>query len=210
MLDINTGEGKSEVISPDDEDWNLFNGDGEVELSLRQVLRYKYLGLEISSSIFRTCVEKQAKCLKIANKYKYACLYLGRRGADVVDTSLATWNNIAIPSILFGTDCIVFKESNIVAVEAIQSKVARCILGVPSNTVGLCAQTELGMFPFRTLLYKAQLRFYFRVLGLPDSRWVKQALKDHLSMSWPSPYLANIVRIRETVRLHFVPPSPAT
>ena len=208
MLDINTGEGKSEVISPDDEDWKLFNDDGEVELSLRQVLRYKYLGLEISSSIFRTCVEKQAKCIKIANKYKYACLYLGRRGADVVDTSLATWNNIAIPSILFGTDCIVFKESNIVAVEAIQSKVARCILGVPSNTVGLCAQTELGMFPFRTLLYKAQLRFYFRVLGLPDSRWVKQALKDHLSMSWPSPYLANIVGIRETVRLHFVPPTP--
>ena len=207
LLDINTGEGKTEVVSPDEEDWKIFNDDGEVELSLRQVLRYKYLGLETSSSIFRTCVEKQAKCIKIANKYKFACLYLGRRGADVVDTSLATWNNIAIPSILFGTECIVFKESNILAVEAIQSKVARSILGVPSNTVGLCAQTELGMFPFRTLLYKAQLRFYFRVLGLPDCRWVKQALLDHLSMTWPSPYLTNIAAIRQTVQLPFVPPT---
>ena len=208
LLELNTGEGKSEVISPDDGTWKLFNDEGEEELSLRQVLQYKYLGLETTASIFKTCAAKQAKCIKTANKYKFACLYLGSRGADVVDVSLATWNNIAVPSILFGCEAIIFKESNIVAIEAIQSRVAKSILGVPSNTVGICAQTELGMVPFRTLLYKAQLGFYFRVLGLPDTRWVKQALLDHLSLAWPSPYFSNILAIREKVQLPFVPPTP--
>ena len=208
LLDINTGEGKSEVVSPEvDETWDILNDEGVVELSLRQVLRYKYLGLETSPSIYRTCFEKQGKCKKIANKYKFACLYLGGRGADVVDVSLATWCNIAIPSILFGTESIVFKECNILAIEAVQSKVAKSILGVPANTVGLCAQTELGLFPFRTLLYKKQLAFYFRVLSLPNSRWVKQALLEHLSLAWPSPYLSNIVAIRESVQLRIVPPT---
>ena len=207
LLEINTGEGKSEVISPDDETWDLLDDDGDVELSLRQVLQYKYLGLETHSSIFRICVAKQAKCIKVANKYKFACLHLGRRDADVVDATLATWNNIAIPSILFGCESIIFKETNIAAIEAIQSSVAKSILGVGVNTVGICAQTELGMFPFRTLLYKSQLKFYFRVLSLPDSRWVKKALLDHLSLTWPSQYLANIVAIRNKVRLAFVPPN---
>ena len=33
LLEINTGEGKSEVISPSDDVWELIDGDGAVELS---------------------------------------------------------------------------------------------------------------------------------------------------------------------------------
>ena len=110
----------------------------------------------------------------MANKYKFACIHLGKRDADVVDVTLATWNNIAIPSILFGCESVIFKETNIAAIESVQSSIARSILGVPASTVGICAQTELGMLPFRTLLYKTQLRFYFRVLALPDTRWVRR------------------------------------
>ena len=75
---------------------------------MRQVVEYSYLGLETSSSILRTTLAKQSKCLKIAKKYKFACLHIGRSGPDVVDMALATWNQIAIPSILFGCDSIIF------------------------------------------------------------------------------------------------------
>ena len=208
LLVINTGEGKSEVISPQDEVWDLFDDEGSLELSLRQVLEYKYLGLEMTGSVLKTLRNKQAKCLKIATKYKFACLSLGKSGPDVVDVSLATWSNLAIPSILFGCESVIFKEANIIAVERVQSQVAKCVLGVPSNTANICAQTELGLLPFRHLLYKMQLQFYFRVLDLPQSRWVKQAMLEHLSMDWPSPYLDNITSIRSALQLHFVPPTP--
>ena len=207
LLEVNTGAGKSEVVSPTDDIWEILDNDGAVDLSLKQVIEYTYLGLETTSSIWRTCIAKQRKCVKIANKYKFSCLYLGKRGPDVVDVSLATWNNIAIPSVLFGCESILFKETAITELEKIQSQVAKGILGVPSNTVNICAQTELGIVPFRLALYKCQLKFYFRVLDLPSHRWVKQAMLDHLSMDWPSPYFKYITEMRDTVRLPFLPPT---
>ena len=204
---INTGEDKSEVVSPTDDIWDFFDSFGNLDLSLRQVLEYNYLGLDTRTSILRTSLSKQAKCITVANSYKFACLRLGRRGPDVVDVSLATWINIALPTILFGCESILFKESNILAIERIQAQVAKIVLGVSANTVNICAQTELGLFTFRHLLYRLQLKFYFRVLDLPDSRWVKQALLDHLALAWPSPYLAYITSIRQEIMLHFVPPT---
>ena len=88
LLEINTGEGKSEVISPSDDVWELLDGDGAMELSFRQVVEYTYLGLETTASIFKTCLAKQSQCLKVAEKYKVACLHLGKRGPDIVDLSL--------------------------------------------------------------------------------------------------------------------------
>ena len=207
LLEINTGQGKTEVISPTDDLWDILDYDGTVELSLRQVVQYKYLGLETMSSILRTTMAKQTKCLKVAQKYKFACLHIGSNGPDVVEASLATWNQIALPTILFGCESILFTESTILGLERIQSEIAKRILGLSVNTVNISAQTELGILPFRLALYKVQLKFYFRVLGLPDSRWVKKALLEHLSMTWPSPYLKYIILIRDAINLPFVPPT---
>ena len=154
---------------------------------MRQAMEYSYLGLETSASIKRTTVSKQSKCLRLAQKYKFACLHIGKSGPDIVDVALATWNNVALPSILYGFESIVFSETTILGLERTQSEIAKHILGLSTNTVNVCAQTELGIIPYRFYLYHAQLRFYFRVLYLPDSRWVKKALLEHLSLSWTSP-----------------------
>ena len=207
VLEINTNEGKTEV-SPTNTVWEIFGSDGALELSLRQVVEYSYLGLETSSSILRTMQSKQGKCLKTAKKYKFACLHIGRSGPDVDDVALASWNQVAIPSILYGCESIIFTESTIQGLERIQSEIGKNILGLSLKTVNISAQTELGILPFRFTLYRAQLRFYFRVLSLPNHRWAKKALLEHLSLAWQSPYLQNIISIREKVNLPFVPPSP--
>ena len=206
LLEVNTGEGKTEVVSPTDHIWDIFSND-VMELSLRQVVEYSYLGLETSASILRTTISKQSKCLKVAKKYKFACLHIGKSGPDKVDAALASWNQVALPSILYGCESIVFTETTILGLERIQADIAKNILGLSTNTVNICAQSELGILPFRFSLYRTQLRFYFRVLYLPDSRWVKKALLEHLSLAWPSPYLKNIISIREQVQLPFVPPT---
>ena len=207
LLEINTGEGKSEVVSPSDEDWDILDDNGEVSLSLRQVLQYKYLGLECSLSPVQTCKMKQEKCVKTANKYKFACLHIGRRGPDMVDATLATWENIAIPSILFGCKTILFSETTIMAVERVQAQIAKNLLGLPSSTANICAQTELGVIPFRLALYKAQLAFYFRVLEMSSKRLAKKAMMEHLGRGWQSPYIKYILCIRRAVSLNFFPPT---
>ena len=120
---------------------------------------------------------------------------------------MATWENVAVPSILFGCDSILFSETRIAELECIQSRVAKRILGVSKNTSNVCAQTEIGFKPIRLLLCLQQLKFYFRVLRLPDSRWVKVALLEHLSGGWVSPYLTYICNLRTAASLQDEPSS---
>ena len=150
---------------------------------------------------------KQEKCIKTANKYKFACLHIGRRGPDMVDATLATWVNIAIPSILFGCATIVLSETTVAAIERVQAQITKTLLGLPSSTANICAQTELGIIPFRLALYKVQLAFYFRVLDMSPKRLAKRAMMEHLGMGWDSPYFKYILSIQKSVKLNFIPPT---
>ena len=207
-MEINTGKDKSEVVSPDGaagDLWQVLDDDGDVVLSLRQVVKYKYLGSTTMSSMHKVGLEKQKTCISKAHKYKGSCLYMSREGPDVVDMTVSTWCNIAIPSILFGTEMVPFSEATILEIERTQNQVARYALGVPSTTAGVCAQIELGLKPFRQVLYEHQLKYYARLLQLGDSRWAKQALLDHHSCTWNSPYISYIQDIRSKLGLYEMP-----
>ena len=61
-MEINTGKDKSEVVSPDGaagDLWQVYDDDGEAVLSLRQVVKYKYLGSMTMSSMHKVGLEKQ-------------------------------------------------------------------------------------------------------------------------------------------------------
>ena len=100
---------------------------------------------------------------------------------------------------------IPFSETTILEIEKVQNQVAKFALGVSIGCAGICAQLDLGMKPFRQVLYEHQLKFYLRVLRLPDSWWVRQALEEHLSCKWNSPYLTYIRDIRNLMGIHELP-----
>lgn len=207
-LEINTGKDKSEVLAQEGavgDQWEVLSDDGDIVLSLKQVLEYRYLGTQVQGSMFKTAVRKVKQCVSKAHKYKGSCIYISRDGPDVVDMILATWCNVAVPAILFGCEMIPFSESAICEIERVQSQIAKYALGLPLGSASVCAQVELGIKPFRQVLYETQLKFYARVLCLEDSRWVKQAMQDHLSVSWKSPYVAYIHRIRLELGLYALP-----
>ena len=126
---------------------------------------------------------------------------------DVVD---CTWLNVAIPAILSGAEIIPFSETHIIEIERVQSQVAKFALGLPQSSPNFCAQTELGWKSFRQLLFERQLKFYFRVLFLSKSRWVHQALLEHMSGSWHSPYMAYIYSLRTQLGIFSAHASPVT
>ena len=190
-LMLSMSEEKSKVISPTDDSWDIPGDNGE-EFSLGQVVQYKYLGVETFRPMFRTCLAKQKKCISVAKRYMFACLHLGKMSTDIVRISLATWINIAVPSITFGCENIIFCATNLAELESIEAKVAKRSLGVSINTTNVCAQSELGLKPIRMHIYRQQLKFFFRVLRLSSDRWVKVALLDQLSGVWHSPYISYI------------------
>ena len=207
-MEINTGKDKSEVLSPDGmagDLWQVMDDRGGTTLSLRQVIKYKYLGTSTMTSMHKIGLEKQRECVSKAHKYKGSCIYMSKEGPDVVDMVAATWCNIALPSILFGTEMVPFSESTILELERTQNQVAKYALGVTLSTAGVCAQVELGFKPVRQLLYEHQLKFYSRLLQLDSSRWVKQAFLEHQSATWSSPYIAHIRSIRSKIGMYELP-----
>ena len=207
-LELNTDPNKSEVVAQEGSEgdsWDLVDTDGSVSLSLKQVMQYKYLGSHVFPSMSKTAKEKVKQCVVKARKYKGSCICISQDGPDRVDMILATWSNIALPSILFGCEMIPFCDTAIKDIERIQSQIAKYALGLPISAPNICAQVDLGLKPFRHILYELQLKYYNRVRSLSDERWVKQALLDHLSLAWESPYLEHIFKIRNDIGLISVP-----
>ena len=207
-MELNTGKDKTEVVSPDGQagdQWHVLNDKQEPVLSLNQVVKYKYLGNPAMSSIHKMGVEKQKECIEKAHRYKGSCIFMSRDGPDTVDMILATWCNVAIPAILYGTEMVPFSETTITEIERTQNQIAKYALSLPLGTAGVCAQLDLGMKPFRQLLYEHQLKYYTRVLNLDEKRWVHQALLDHLSSQWSSPYMDYMLKIRSFLGLYELP-----
>ena len=82
-LKLEISEEKSQVISPSQDRWNIARNDGSV-ISLKQVMHYKYLGIETFSKIFKTICHQLKRCVITAKKYMYACFHLSRTSSDPV------------------------------------------------------------------------------------------------------------------------------
>ena len=195
-LKLKVSVSKSQVVGPGDAPCEVLGDHGTEAFSLKSVAMYKYLGVNTYADMRSTVLAKQELCVRTATKMKFACLYVSRQGPDVVDAGLCTWSNVGIPTVLFGCDHIPFTDTRIKEVERQQAQVAKSILGVPVSTANLCAQSELGLKPFRQLLYEQQLQFFSRLLGLPRDRWARLALMEHISGGWQSTYLSYLTNIR--------------
>ena len=208
-IKMTISQDKSEIISPDDEEWKIVNSHGETILSLKSVLEYKYLGVKMFGSMFKTGQAKQEQAVTTARRYKGACLKISREGPDTVLLARTCWSNIGVPSILWGADFIPFSESKIIEIDRLQSQLAKSLLGLPISANNVCAQESLGWKSFLHLLAEKQIKFYYRLLHLPVTRWSHLALLDHMSGQWTSPYMASMFKLRERVGMLELPSSPS-
>ena len=60
-------------------------------------------------------------------------MYVSKSGPDVVDVILATWQNVALPSILYGTEVVPFSKATIDEIEKVQSQIAKFAPGAEEN-----------------------------------------------------------------------------
>ena len=189
---------KSKVISVCPDVWAMFDGE-EVTGCLDKVLSFKYLGVESMLSPARGAALMRKRALSLARRYKACCMRVSRSGPDIVEVGLATWCNIAVPSILYGCESVPFTVTAIDEIERMQSAVAKSVTGLPVSAPNLVAQTVLGLKYFCHKLYDAQLKFFLRVCKLDRARWSRDAMECHLAGNWVSPYIANIMRIKMEV-----------
>ena len=115
-LKLSISVAKSKVISPSDGPFSVVDGFGDEVLSLEKVAVYKYLGIDVFNTIFKTGAEKQKKAIAMANKYKFGCLNVSKKGPDSTLLASVLWSSVAHPAILFGTESTIFTDTNIAIV----------------------------------------------------------------------------------------------
>lgn len=189
---------KSKVMSGSHDVWELLDGE-DVIGCLEKVLQFKYLGVETCLNPSKSASAMMKKATSLANQYRGTCIRLARDGPDVVDLALSVWCNIAMPSLLFGCECIRFSEQVIGDISRQQSTVGKFTLGLPSCAPNVSTPAILGIKSFREMLYSAQLKYFVRLFNQPDDRWSKDALLDNIHGGWISPYLNYLASIRNEV-----------
>ena len=192
---------KSKVIYPNANPCTIIDQYGFDALTLDKVVQYKYLGINTFSSMYRTGSEKQKHAIATARRFKGACLNVSRRGPDATLLAATLWTSVAIPSILFGCESIPFSDTTIDSINRIQSQLFKAILSLPISVHNFVAQTEFGIPHFASFLYKQQLNACLKWMQLPNTRWAKLALKEHMQWPQPSPYWSYIVSLKTKLNM---------
>ena len=198
ILKMKLSISKSKVMSYSDRRWELHDG-GEVLGCFENTSQFKYLGVETTICPGKGARAMQKRALDLAKSYKGSCLRIARDGPDIVDLALSLWQNIAIPSVLYGCESVPFSNQTVVEIAKQQSCIGKFTLGLPSCAPNISSFVILGLKPFKQLLYSAQLKFYVRLSKQGDERWSKDALLDHLVGGWESPYLKFLLGIKTEV-----------
>ena len=194
-LKLKLSVSKSKVMSSCQDLWELFDG-GEIIGCLEKVLQFKYLGVETCLSPSKSAAAMMKRASTLASSYRGTCISLAYDGPDIVDLALSIWSNIAIPSLLFGTECVKFSEQVLGNISSQQSRVAKFTLGLPSCAPNVSAQALLGLKSFKEQLFSRQLKFFVRLFNQPDDRWAKDAFLDNFFGGWPSPYVKLLSSIK--------------
>ena len=197
---------KSKVMSSSHDVWELLEKE-DVIGCLEKVLQFKYLGIETCLNPSKSASAMMKRAISLANKYRGTCIRLARDGPDIVDLALSIWSNIAMPSLLFGSEFIRFSEQAIEDISRQQSAVGKFTLGLPTCAPNVSTPAILGIKSFRELLYSKQLKFFVRLVNQPDDRWSKDALLENIYGGWSSSYLNYLATIRNEVGLNRWPVS---
>ena len=206
LLKMKLSVTKSRVMSYLRDTWEVVEGE-EVVGVLDKVIQFRYLGLETVLSPYKTAKAMQKRALDLANKYKGVCMRVARDGPDVVDVAMATWVNIARPSLIYGCDFVPFSDTAITELDRCQSAVAKQALGLKMNDPNIAGEVILGMKTVREVIMTLQLKFYVRLMQQDKSRWSHDALQAHLMQNWRSPYMDHISKLKDELGMLVSPVS---
>ena len=110
------------------------------------------------------------------------------------------WNNVAIPSIIYGLEAFPFDIKQEDDLEAIQIALGRSILGVRHSTSSLVIYTELGLKPIGLLISERKIRYVQHVLEKDSqtSELVKLLMTQELAEK-SSPFYKDLARQVEPI-----------
>ena len=164
--------------------------------SLKTVLFQKYLGVLLQIGIQTAFLESK---VQTAEKYAISCISLASSSPDPVLFARNIWVFVALPAILYGTECVPLTKVEIEKIEKIQHRVARYILQIGTNSATPITYLLGGMRPFFCVYWERVLKYYATMSNYDDTRLAKKALEESKKMGSNSSYMKLVGEIWSTI-----------
>ena len=169
--------------------WPVWNVDKEVFEDIEAVHSFPYLGIPqtFKAQIQWTYGPHASQMVSRARKFRSAINRMTVESIDRAEATKVCWENVAIPSILFGCETTVITAKTLKTLEMIQCSVARKCLGVRWDTSGLGARVEAGMMSMSSRIMIQQINYLNYVLAKPEDSITHQAWAENVYGNWQSP-----------------------
>ena len=163
---------KTKILDKDkDRLWPVLNENAEEIDNIEAMSSLSYIGVPVSFKVQITWTYGPhfSQITTRAKKYRAAIYKIAVSSIDRGETIKTCWENVALPSILFGSETTIFTLKTLKTLEKIQCEMAKLCLGVRWDTSGLGARVEAGMVSIQSRIMSRQLNYLNSVLMRPDS-----------------------------------------
>jgi len=140
---------------------------------------YKYLGILFSCGLswgaaVKTLSAQAKKVMYMLTKYSKAC------GDMPVKVSLKLFDSIVKPVALYGAE--IWGTQVHKSLEDVQTTFCKRTLGLPKQATNLACVAECGRYPLFVSTYIKCIKYWLKILQLPDHRYVKACYKDQVRL----------------------------
>ena len=192
---------KSKIMSKNaDSEKVQFEGDiGERDVTLDHVMSFKYLGVPFNSSPHAFFMSYNDQVRQRARNYTYRVLSLVKSGPNRAELAYTLWNQIALPSILYGCEVFPISKGTIDEIEKCQAIIGKSILQVPFSTARVAANIDAGLRPVWSIIAEMVLLYARSVQEKSPLYWPNLVMQEHISMGETSPYMRYLLQWKEKV-----------
>ncbi len=150
------------------EKWQLNGADIVV------VPMYKYLGIVFTCQLnwgkaVYTLSMQARKAIGMINSYSIKC------GGLPVKIAFQLFDKMVVPIMLYGSEVWGYKYYKVI--EDVQTYFCKILLGLPKQTSNNAVMGDCGRFLLAEKYHKRCLKYWFKILEMPNSRYVKSCYK---------------------------------
>ena len=128
----------------------LYNGDTPEDTTKIEIISsFKYLGVSFNSRPYRLLADYNANVVRKCDMFLHNILSISKSNFDRSFMALTLWKQVALPSILYGVECLPLNVATINKIETTQNKIGKFALQVSSSSANIQVAIDAGLVPIK-------------------------------------------------------------
>ena len=169
-------------------------------VTLDQVLEFKYLGVKLNNKPQIYFGDFAQNCLNRSTTYKGSIMSKAKSSHDPVIVAQQLWNKVAVPAILYGSEVIPLRKTELRQLNSEAATLGKFILQLPQNTTNVTSflVTEIKSMTYE--YYKKVIQYHEKIKEKEECDLVKKALRETEKLGSKSGYARLIEDMKEELK----------